>query len=239
MNRCLSAAVLSLALAGGLALGAQGQEVAPTFLKIEKPAAGTPILVAMPETHMALLTTAGAQPKEEWSQNARIYLSAAVMDVVKGRSYEAVSVDPTAYEGSRDLQILKLNDAVTSAIQYNTYVKLPTKTRFDWTVGDGAAELRPDDAAKPAAYILFLSASGNYSSGGRMMMGAIMAAASGGAAGGALMAGGSQSITATLVDLNTGKIVWYRTAMYGGTTDLRTQAGEQEAVVKLFKDLPL
>lgn len=238
MNRILPTAMLSVALIAGTPALSQAQAL-PTVLKIDKPAAGTSILIAVPEVSMALLTTSGPDPKEEWTQTAKKFLNTAALNGIKSRGYDAVSVDPAAYEGSRDLQMLKLNDAVTSAIQYTTYVKLPTKTSFDWTVGEGAAELRPEGAATPAAYVLFMNATGNYVSGGRIVAGAILAAVSGGGAGGAYMSGGGQTITATLVDLSTGKIVWYKTAAYSGMTDLRTEAGDNEAMDKLFKDLPL
>lgn len=234
MRRLLCATAVSLSLC--LSFAAQAAPVA-TVVSVDKPAAGTPILIAVPETSMVLLTTGGAQPKQEWNQDATKNLGTALTNAIKARGYTPETVDPAAYDGSRDLQILKLNDTVTAAIQSNAYLPMPTKTSFDWTLGEGAAELRPESDTTPAAYILFVHASGNYSSGGRVAMGILLAAA-GSSAGGQLMAGGSQTLSGTLVDLNTGKIVWYKQVAFGAGTDLRTEAGDTAGVDALLKALP-
>ncbi len=243
MNRPYVSCAFALALSfGALGLGATSAAYAqavPTVVSITKPAAGTPILIALPQVSMNLLTTGGVDPKEEWNQNTRKFLNAAAIDAVKARTYTAESVDPASYEGARELQVLKLNAVVTSAIVSSTWAKLPTKTGFDWTLGDGASALRPANETVPAAYMLFLNANGNYSSGGRVALGVLMAVASGGSAGGAQMAGGTQSLSATLVDLNTGQVVWYKQVMFMAGTDLRTEEGNKAAIESLFKTLPL
>jgi len=239
MRRFVSAAAVWLAASLAFGAASADAQVAPTVVSITKPAAGTPILIATPETSMNLLTTAGVDPKEEWNQNAKKNLASALATAIKGRGYSTEAVDPSGYADPHDLQVLKLNDVVTTAIQTNQFLRLPTKTGFDWTLGDGAADLRPADETTPAAYILFVQANGNYSSGGRMMMGALLAAASGGSAGGQLMAGGTQILSGTLVDLNTGQVVWYKQVSFMAATDLRTAGGDTAAVESLLKTLPL
>ena len=243
MRRFLSAAAacLAVSLAASLAFRAMpaSAQVVPTVTSITKPAAGTTILIATPQASMNLLTTAGVDPKEEWNQNATKNIASALADALKARSYATEAVDPSTYSDPHELQVLKLNDVVTSSLQSNIYQPLPTKTGFDWTLGEGAASLRPEGDATPAAYILFIHADGNYSSGGRVMMGVLLAAASGGNAGGQLMAGGTQILTGTLVDLNTGKVVWYNSISFLATTDLRTPAGDTAGVASLLKTLPL
>jgi hypothetical protein len=235
MRRLMTAAVLSLGLAMTAAPHLAQAAVYANRVEITKPAEGTPILVVMPEVSLGMLTAGGTvEPKEEWSQNTRKYLNDGLAKALQGKKYATASTDLAAYEDSQDQQMLKLNDAVTDSIAQNIgLLALPTKTSFDWTLGDGAAGLVPADSATPPAYALFVRCKGSWSSGGR---GAAFLAA---AAFGAAIPMGGQFITATLVDLKTGQVVWYQFNMVGMGTDIRTPEGAATAVDNLFKTLPL
>lgn len=236
MRRLLTASVFALGLAMTAAPNLATAKAPETFVKIEKPAEGTPILIVMPEVSLGQLTAGGAvDPKEEWSQNARRYLNGSLTRAMAARKYTTVSTDLMAYEDSHDLQMLKLNNAVTDSITMNSYpmFALPTKTSFDWTLGTGAQALVPADAATPPAYVLFLRVQGSYSSGGRAAMWLGMAAL------GVAMPLGGQVMTASLVDLNTGKVVWYRNQAVASGTDIREAVGADTAVESLLKQLPL
>jgi hypothetical protein len=232
---------IASALAVGLCVSAaapmaRADEPVPTFIQIAKPASGTTMMVVKPEVELGLLTAAGStEPKDDWSQSAQKYLNAAAATALQNKSYKTSAADLTTYEDPSALQILKLNDAVTATITLNSFVKLPTKTSFDYTLGDGAARLVPPDtdAAAQPAYALFLRVQGNYQSGGRAAMNVGMALL-----GGPIITG-SQRVMGTLVDLKTGQVVWYKLAIVGSGTDIRTPEGATEEIGKLFKDLPL
>jgi hypothetical protein len=237
MNRILTASLLALAISSATLAPAMA-EAPVNYVKIAKPEAGTPVLLVQPEVSLALLTAGGSQdPKEEWSQSARKFIGESLNTVLSNRKYKTSTIDLTTYEDPRALQILKLNDAVIDSIalsQIITY-KLPTKTGFDWTLGDGVTTLVPADAAAdaPPAYALFVRVKGSYSSGGRAAMMIGMAAL------GAAIPMGGQTIQASLVDLKSGKVVWYNFMGVAAGTDIRTAEGAAAAVNTLTANLPL
>ncbi len=239
MTRFLTAGALALGLClGALSPAAHADTPVPTFVSIPKPAAGTPIVVVTPEVSLGLLTAAGSvEPKDEWSKSARDDINASITQALSGRGYKVMPTAIDSYDGDRALQLLKLNDAVTSSIDTNAYPMghLPTKTSFDWTLGDGASSLVPagSDPAAPPAYVMFIHVTGSYASSGRaaMMVGMALLHV-------AVPLGG-QMIQATLVDLKTGQVVWYQNVPVASGTDIRTPEGAGTAVTSLFKKLPL
>lgn len=236
MNRIFIAGAVALSLSFGAVTAASAAEPVPTVVKIEKPAAGTPVLVVLPTVELGLLTIGGAvEPKPEWNQNSQKFLNASFVKTLENKKYKTSGVDLATYENPEALQILKLNDAVMTSIQTNMWVKLPTKTTFDWTLGDGATSLVPAtaDPAEPPAYALFVTARGSYQSGGRAAMNVAAAML-----GGPIMTG-SQIMTGSLVDLKTGRIVWYQLMAVPSGTDIRTAEGAASATAKLFEKLPL
>ncbi len=236
MKKSFVIAAASAALCVGVmgSSGAYAQEAVPTYVKIDKPAKGTPILVVLPTVSLNLLTAAGMQePKEEWSKSAQTFMNTTMNDALGKLDYKTVSVDLNTYEDPSALQMLKLNAAVTDTIQINSFWKLPTKTTFDYTLGEDAAKLIPAGSEALPAYALFVECKGSYSSGGRAAMMIGMAAL------GVGMPMGGQSLRATLVDLKTGQIVWYQLMAVAPGTDIRTAEGADEAVKSMFKKLPL
>lgn len=237
MYRTIAASVLALVISSATLAPAMA-EAPVTYVKITKPAADTPVLVVQPEVSLSLLTAGGSQdPKEEWSQSARTFIGASLSTVLANRKYKTSTIDLMAYEDPRALQMLKLNDAVIDSISLSQFVtyKLPTKTSFDWTLGDGVTTLVPADAAPdaPPAYALFVRVKGSYSSGGRAAMMIGMAAL------GAAIPMGGQTIQASLVDLKSGQVVWYNFMGVPAGTDIRTAEGAASAVNTLTANLPL
>lgn len=237
MYRTIAASLLALAISSAVLSPAQA-EAPVTYVKITKPAADTPVLIVQPEVSLSLLTAGGSQdPKEEWSKSAGKFIGASLTTVLANRKYKPATVDLAATEDTRAIQMLKLNDAVIDSISLNQIVtyRLPTKTGFDWTLGDGVTTLIPVDAAPetPPAYALFVRVKGSYSSGGRaaMMVGMAML--------GAAMPMGGQTIQASLVDLKTGQVVWYNFMVVPAGTDIREAEGAADAVNTLTANLPL
>lgn len=236
MKKLFVTTAVSVALCLGAvgATGACAQDAVPTYIKIDKPAKGTPILVVLPTVSLNLLTASGTQePKEEWSHSAQTYLNTSMGDSLTASGYKTVSVDLNTYEDPSALQMLKLNSAVTETVWYNTIWKLPTKTTFDYTLGEDAAKLIPAGSEVAPAYALFVECKGSYSSGGRAAMMIGMAAL------GVGMPMGGQALRATLVDLKTGQVVWYKLMAVPSGTDIRTAEGAAQVVNSLFKQLPL
>jgi hypothetical protein len=122
-------------------------------------------------------------------------------------------------------QIIRLHEAVGGSIlSLNTL--LPTKkNNFDWTLGPGARELAE---AQNARYALFVYSRGTYSSAGRIVMAVLFGGAT-----------GAQLMFASLVDLQTGNIIWFNFAIAGPNADMRLPDGAASLVTSLMKDSPL
>lgn len=239
MLKSLKSVSIAVALVLGAAAPIVHAEEAKTVVAIEKPAAGTSVLIMKPKVSLAILTAAGARdPKADWSDNARNYMTTAIDKRLKDKSYSTLAGDADSYTSPRAVQIIKLNNVVTGSIEMNrwVYFKLPTKTNFEWSLGEGAQTLVPNELAGTEGaprYALFLNCEGAYSSGGRVAL-AVTAAAFG-----AAVPMGGQWAQASLVDLKTGQVVWYQYQIVGAGTDIRTPEGAAAFIDTLLANMPL
>ena len=131
-------------------------------------------------------------------------------------------------------QLVKLNRAVGKAVmmhQVNDMPiwKLPSKQgKMDWSLGPQVQELRKQ---YDADYALFFYVRDSYSSPGRVAAIAIAALF------GVAVPGGVQAGFATLVDLDSGDVVWIN-RLARGTGDLRTIEPAKESVKLLLTGFP-
>lgn len=195
-----------------------------------KPAPGARVLMVEPDVQLALLNAAGLQePRADWSETSRDNITAEVEKALKARGHAAKPLQPDEAMSGRVGQLLRLNQAVVTSVQ--TSALFPTKKGpFDWTLGEGAQTI---GTTYEGDYALFISCRGSWSTGGRYL--AFLAVA---AAGVAIPMGG-QAATASLVDLKTGRIVWFNTTVAGAGDDMRTPEGAATVVNVLLKNLPL
>ena len=186
-----------------------------------KPAPGARILLVEPDVQLAVLTAAGLQEaRADWSEQGKALMTGEIERQMKARAHSYQMLDPTSAMDGRAGQLLRLNEAVVRSIQmFNFgYVSLPTKSAsFDWTLGEGAQAL---GAAYEADYALFVFGRGNYASGARV------ATAVG-------------QCFASLVDLKTGRVVWFNVASTGPNDDMRKPDGAAQLVQAVLKDAPL
>lgn len=198
-----------------------------------KPAAGAKILIVQPDIELSLLTVTGLQEaRADWSSQARANIKRELEEAATAKSHVFRSLDPASVEDQRALQLLRLHEAVGDSIRgfnYGLY-KLPTKKSFDWTLGDGALTLAQ---TYDADYALFTTGRGSYSSGGRK------AAMVGAALLGVGLPMAQQYVFTSLVDLKTGKVVWFNVAMAGTDSDMRSPEGAETFAKALLKDAPL
>jgi hypothetical protein len=186
-------------------------------------------LVVEPDIQLSILTAAGLpEPRADSSQAAQTHIDAAVHAELEQRNFVVREFNAdTAMEG-RAGQLIRLHDVVGQSILafHYGYISLPTKVgKFDWTLGPGTQEIDPERTAR---YALFVRGQGSYSSAGRVVM--------------ALLFGGAmsgQSIFASLVDLQTGNIIWFNVALAAPDADMREADGAASLVRSLFKDAPL
>lgn len=205
-----------------------------TAMSVTTPEAGSTVLLVKPDVELALLTTVGlSETRADWSQQGIENLQTALQTSVQSSDHTFRIVDPEAAIGGRTGQLMRLHQAVGASILIFDYgfLNLPTKTAgFDWTLGSGANVLAEE---YDADYALFTFARGNYASGGRV------AAAVVGAAFGVGIPMGSQQIFTSLVELETGRVIWFNVGVAGPHADMRTAEGAQTLVSEMMKGAPL
>jgi hypothetical protein len=199
-----------------------------------KPPAGARIVLVEPDIELAVLTASGMQePRADWTEQGRGNVAAEVERQLKARAHSFRMIDPDEAMGGRTGQLLRLHEAVGQSIMMFNYgyVSLPTKgASFDWTLGEGAQAL---GTAYDADYALFVFGRGNYASGARV------ATAVGLAILGVGVPVGGQQCFASLVDLKTGRVVWFNVASTGPNDDMRKPDGAAQLVQAVLKDAPL
>lgn len=228
MGRLLAVAAICLGLAActttntNVALGA-GDSVPK----------GARVLLIQPDVQLGLLTASGVtEPRADWSQAGQSNLSAEIQGQMTARSHTLMLADPDDLMAGRQGQLLRLHQAVGESILMFNYgpLRLPTKPEFDWTLGSGTRSLAN---SADADYALFVRGQGNYASGGRV------AAAVGMSMLGVAVPLGEQRVFASLIDLQTGQVVWFNVAVAGPQADMRETAGAASLTASLLEDIPL
>jgi hypothetical protein len=193
-----------------------------------------------PDIAVSLLTAGGTlEPREDWTNTAREHVLHAVrkQQLAKGGTTRIATTREEA-GGTPEvvLELERLHEAVGQSIQLHKYVpyaSLPTKKdTFDWTLGDLAVSYGQSSGFD---YALFLFARDSFASGGRA---AVQALGFLGCVVGVCMipSGGIQQGFASLVDLKTGKVVWFN-YLVSEVGDIRTAQGADAMVKKLLSSM--
>jgi len=195
------------------------------------------ILLMPPDIELSEMTASGMlEPKADWTASGLTNVTAALTEELKAQHDTLVRYEEPP-EGSVELhehhQIIKLHEVVGNSIllhKYSPYLQLPTKENtFDWSLGQTVTTFKK----KPGAdYALFIFMRDSYASGGRVALGVVLAVA------GIGVPMGRQVGFASLVDLQTGEIVWFN-RMISAKGDLRTPAPARISVKRLLADFPL
>jgi len=190
------------------------------------------ILLMTPDVKYYLLTAGGMpEPNADWTAAARLNFVDAITKYANRRGADLMKLptddDPdqiiTSYE--------KLHSAVGSTVLINHFgvAPLPTKAgSFDWGLGPGVRTIRENYGAD---YALFSFYRDYQASGGRVAF-AILAAAAG-----VGVPTTAEFGFASLVDLQTGEIVWFNKVDVGAG-ELRDPEGAMAVIETLFKNLP-
>jgi len=203
----------------------------------QRPSGTVRVVVMPPDVELSELTAGGLlEPKADWTELARQHVAVALERQLRARRAVVVPYEVPSSGGEEeaaDDQLVKLNDAVGTAIILHKYLPalaLPTKTdKFDWTLGEGVKPLQARTGADCALFVFFRD---SYASSGRvaMMVGAAIL--------GVGVPGGRQIGFASVVDLRTGDIVWFN-RLVDPSGDLRTAGPAEKAVQGLLTALPL
>lgn len=225
-----------------LALGAAACTQTKSYVHDQvpaRPAGGVEVLLLEPDIELSELSVGGiAFPKADWTERGRSNVNAALVQIMERKNARLIF-----YEGPADAppehpynQVLKLHEAVGNEILNHKYsnnalLTLPTKReRFDWTLGPEVQQLRE---VYDADYALFIYFRDSFATGGRIAMMVVV-----GALTGMVVPGGSQVGYASLVDLDSGDILWFN-VLFSQGGDLRDAADAAEATEDLLDQLPL
>lgn len=204
------------------------------------PAGNHKIIVMRPDIAVDTLTVGGMlERREDWTLTARDNVLAS-LQAQQAKRGGATHIAITRAEAGSDeetvIELNKLHAVVGQAVmlhKFSVMGTLPTKKDvFDWTLGDLAARY---GAQSGYDYALFIYARDSFSSGGRVALQTI----------GALSCivgvcvippGGNQQAFASLVELKTGKLVWFN-HLISATGDIRTPQGADALVSKLLEGM--
>ncbi len=201
---------------------------------LEWDGANNKVLLMPLDVQLSELTAGGVtEPKAEWTAKAEKHIKTAMDEILRtDLSAKLVEADDWVRDEDLPVQLVKLHQAVGVSILLHAYApqfKLPNKgDTFDWSLGIDTQALKKRYGAD---YALFVFVRDSYASAGRaavIVFGALL---------GVGIPGGQQVGFASLVDLDTGDIVWFnRLARAGG--DLRSEKPAMETVKLLLDGLP-
>jgi len=201
------------------------------------PPASTNVLLIEPDIILFELTAGGLEePRADWTEAAKVNVGKKLAESLRKTGDKLIPHQPSVNAPDRmrtQEQILKLHEVVGQTVlihKYIPYYELPTKQGcFDWGLGECAKTLREDTGAD---YALFVYLRDSYTSPGRA---ALMVAAALFRVG---IQGGVQLGFASLVDLQTGQIVWFN-RLVSPVGDLRTPEAAEKAIQELLANNPL
>ena len=193
----------------------------------------TPRVLLMPPDIRYYLITAGGvpEPQAEWTLAAQENFRAAILEFADDNGTELVVREDSDLTPA-EIEYNKLHEAVGAAVLSHHFGarKLPSKNgAFDWSLGPGVTAVAEDSDAD---YGLFVFYRDEQASGGRVALAMIAAAAAG-----AYVDTGGEYGFASLVDLQSGDIVWFN-VVTAGSGELRDEAGAVTAVNRLLRDMP-
>ncbi|HZN48474.1 MAG TPA: hypothetical protein VFB71_12685 [Ramlibacter sp.] len=226
-TRFFLAAVL-LAGASAQAQDPSPQQLAPGF---SARAADSRLLVLPADMELFSMSAGGVvEPRADWTDAAQKNFVAALALQRKLLGARVTSLD--AAQADEFAEITTLHRAVAEAISVHHrkgLMKLATKQdRLDWSLGDA---VRPLKERTGADYALFTWIRDSYASSERKLAMVAMALL------GAISLGGEQLGYASLVDLNTGRVVWFN-QLNRMSGDLREPEAAVETVEALLKGFP-
>jgi hypothetical protein len=201
------------------------------------PPASTSVLLIEPDIILSELTAGGLEePRADWTEAAKVNVAKKLAENLQKTGDKLIPYQPPVNAPAKmhtQEQVLKLHEIVGQTVLIHKYIpfyELPTKQGcFDWGLGECVKSLKEDTGAD---YALFIYLRDSYTSPGRA---ALMVAA---ALFGVGIQGGVQLGFASLVDLQTGQIVWFN-RLVSPVGDLRTPEAAEKAIQELMVNNPL
>src|SRR5262245_61985151 len=231
MKKILAAALALTALACAGTAAAQSRNLAPGFVSLPK---GARVAIMPTDIELFVISAGGVvEPKADWTEAASRHFKDALLRKREALGFTAVEL--SAKQADDADEIHALHGAIARAIAMHHFgtLKLPTKDgKLDWSMGDS---VQPIKQATGADYALFSFVRDSYASDERKAAMVAMAILT---LGRAALQLGTQSGYASLVDLNTGQVVWFN-QLLRATGDLREPEKATETLDALLRQFPV
>ncbi|MDB5897196.1 MAG: hypothetical protein JWP22_4162 [Ramlibacter sp.] len=226
ITRSLLLAAVLVAAVSAHAQKAASTQLAPGFTT--RPAASKLVIVPADMELFSISAGGVVEPRADWTDAAQKNFALALAGERQRLGANVTTMSEA--EADEFAEITTLQSAVAEAISlHHRDLKLATKEdRLDWTLGEAVQPLQQRTGAD---YALFTWIRDSYASSERKAAMVAMAML------GAISLGGEQVGYASLVDLNTGRVVWFNklSRMSG---DLREAQPAAETVETLLKGFP-
>lgn len=207
----------------------QSRNLAQGFSALPK---GTRVVMMPMDMELFSVTAGGVlEPKADWTDTAMRHFKTAL--VARKKSMNLETVELSERDADEVEEINTLHGAVARAIAQHHLgdaLRLPTKGgKLDWSMGDAVQVIKQKTGAD---YALFTWVRDSYASAERkatMVMLALLGVAVG---------GGFQIGYASLVNLNSGQIMWFN-RLLRMSGDLREPEPAAETLDALLQDFPV
>jgi hypothetical protein len=228
MHRITAAALALTALVcAGQAL-AQSRNLAPGFETLPK---GAKVAIMPTDIELFVISAGGVlEPKADWTESASKHFRDALMRKQQGLGLSAVELAQKDADEADEINSLHGAIARSIALHHFGSLRLPTKDgKLDWSMGES---VQPIKQATGADYALFSFVRDSYASAERkaMMVGLALL--------GIGIGLGMQTGYASLVDLNSGRVVWFN-QLLRGSGDLRDVENAAETIEALLREFPV
>jgi hypothetical protein len=225
------AGVLAFVFAAPAFSQSDSKNLAPGFTALPK---GARIVIMPTDIELFSMSAGGVlEPKADWTEAASKYFKTALID--KKTRLGLASIELTSTQADEADEINALHGAVARAIAMHHFgvLQLPTKEgKLDWSMGEPVQRIKQMTGAD---YALFSWVRDSYASDERK---AAMVAIAILSLGRAVATGGQQIGYASLVDLNTGRVVWFN-QLLRQSGDLREPDKAAETIDVLLNRFPV
>ena len=194
--------------------------------------AGSKLVIVPADMELFSISAGGvSEPRADWTESAQRNFRAALAARREQLGANVVELQDADLDEFAELNALQRAVAEAVFVHHTGMgMKLPTKNeRLDWSLGEAVQPLK---AKTGADYALFTWIRDSYASTERKATMIAMALL------GAISAGGEQTGYASLVDLNSGRVVWFND-LRRMSGDLRDAKAAVETVETLLTGFPV
>ena len=209
---------------------AQSRNLAPGFNTLPN---GSTVVIMTTDIELFSISGGGViEPKADWTEAASKHFKAAL--IAKKQALGLTTTELSEKDADELAEINTLHAAVARAISMHHFgtssFNLPTKQgKLDWSLGDAVRAIKQKTGAN---YALFSWIRDSYASSERVATMVVLALL------GIGVGGGTQLGYASLVDLDTGQVLWFN-RLLRSSGDLREAGKATETLNALLDNFPI